>query len=109
MTRGDLDHETRATGRLPGVDIEIVHRPAVQGRGEQISIQLTATSSFEAFGRAMETAAPFTLWAHALQFAWMPWFEAMRTLSAPWMQLSRDSALTPSRSAPRSAPEPLPE
>jgi hypothetical protein len=72
VTRGELDHETRATGRLPGVDIEVVHRPALQGRGEQISIQLTATSSFEAFGRAMKTADPFTFWAQTAQLAWIP-------------------------------------
>ncbi len=109
MTRGELDHETRATGRLPGVDIEVLHRPAAQGRGEQISIQLTASSSFETFSRAMQTADPFTFWAETLQLAWMPWVEAMRTLSTPWMQFSRDTALTPSRSGSRSQPELLPE
>ncbi len=98
MTGNELD-VTRATGRLPGVDIEIVHRPAGQGRGEQISIQLTATPSFEAFGRALETANPFALWTQAMQLAWMPWMETMRALSAPWMQLPFPNETSPSRAA----------
>lgn len=108
MTRGELDHETRATGRLPGVDIEVVHRPAAQGRGEQISIHLTATPSLEAFGRTMEAANPFAFWAQTVQLAWMPWLEAMRMLSTPWLQvppLSGESAPSSLASGPRSLPK----
>jgi hypothetical protein len=53
------DDETRATARLPGLDIEIVHRRSPEGDAEQISINLRAVPSFEAFGRFLETANPF--------------------------------------------------
>ena len=45
---------TRATARLPGLDIEIMRRSALDGHAEQISINLTVVPSFEAFGRALE-------------------------------------------------------
>jgi hypothetical protein len=50
------DDITRATARLPGLEIEIVHRRLPGGEGEQISINLEAVPSFEAFGRFLETA-----------------------------------------------------
>jgi hypothetical protein len=69
---------TRATARLPGLDIEVVHRRLPEGDAEQVSINLTASPSFEAFGRLLETANPFAFWAEALRLAWVPWLEAMR-------------------------------
>jgi hypothetical protein len=76
--------ETRATARLPGLEIEIVHRRSPAGDAEQISINLQAVPSFEAFGRFLETANPFAFWAQAAQMAWLPWVEAARTLMLPW-------------------------
>lgn len=67
---------TRATARLPGLDIEIVHRRAVEGDAEQISVNLTAAPSLEAFGRALEAANPFGFWARVAQLAWQPWLGA---------------------------------
>lgn len=43
-----------ATARLPGLEIEIVRRRAPGGDAEQISINLQAVPSFEAFGRFAE-------------------------------------------------------
>jgi len=74
----------RARASLPGVDIEITHRPAIEGEAEQLSIHLRAAPSFEAFGRALGATDPFTLWAHSAQLAWFPWLEAARTLALPW-------------------------
>src|SRR5215510_11017495 len=79
---------TRATARLPGLDIEIMHRRAVDGDAEQISINLRAVPSFEAFGRALELANPFAFWAQAAQLAWLPWLETARTLALPWLLVS---------------------
>jgi hypothetical protein len=45
------DNTTRATARLPGLDIEIIHRRSLNDEAEQISINLQAMPSFEAFGR----------------------------------------------------------
>ena len=62
----------------------------MEGHAEQISINLKAVPSFEAFGRALEAANPFAFWAQAAQLAWLPWLET----------LSRARALTPSLPRP---------
>jgi hypothetical protein len=74
----------RATAHLPGLDIEIVRRRAANGDAEQISINLRAAPSFEAFGRALETANPFAFWVQSAQFAWLPWLQTARALGLPW-------------------------
>ena len=78
------DGTTRATARLPGLEIEIVHRRLPGVEAEQISINLQAMPSFEAFGQFLETANPFAFWAQAVQMAWFPWLGATRTLMLPW-------------------------
>jgi hypothetical protein len=55
-----------------GLDIEIIHRRSLNNEAEQISINLQAMPSFEAFGRYLETANPFVLWAQAVKMAWLP-------------------------------------
>ena len=77
------DGTTRATARLPGLEIEIVHRRLPGVEAEQISINLQAMPSFEAFGQFLETANPFAFWAQAAQMAWFPWLGAARTLTLP--------------------------
>ena len=63
---------TKASARLPGLNIEIVHRESPDGDSEQISISLQAVPSFEAFGHFLEAANPFAFWVHAGQLAWLP-------------------------------------
>jgi len=75
---------TRATARLPGLNIEVVHRRSPDGDSEQISINLQAVPSFEAFGRFLEAANPFTFWVQASGLAWLPWFEAVRAAMLPF-------------------------
>jgi hypothetical protein len=77
------DGTTRATARLPGLDIEIVHRRPPGAEVEQISINLQAVPSFEAFGRFLETTNPFAFWARAAQMAWLPWLGAARSFMLP--------------------------
>jgi hypothetical protein len=83
----DETDTTRASARLPGLDIEVTHRRAADGAAEQISINLRAAPSFEAFGRAFEAANPFTVWAQSAQAAWLtgwlPWLEAARMMGLP--------------------------
>jgi hypothetical protein len=91
---------TRATAYLPGLDIEIVHRRAVENDAEQISIILRAAPSFHAFGRALEAANPFAFWAQAAELAWQPWLLAARALAPSWaLALRRPSDVGASRSA----------
>ena len=68
-----------ATARLPGLDIEVVHR-SPGGDREEISINLQAVPSFEAFGRFLEAANPFVFWAEATRLTWL---EAARALMLP--------------------------
>jgi hypothetical protein len=76
-----------ASARLPGLNIEVVHRPG--GDREEISITLqAAVPSFEAFGRFLEAANPFVFWAEATRL----WLEAGR---AP---MSSSAARTPPKS-----------
>lgn len=78
------DDTVRATARLPGLDIEIVHRHAPNA--EQISVHLQAMPSFEAFGRLLESANPFAFWTQAAQLMWLPflpWLGATRALMPP--------------------------
>ena len=72
--RGD-DDAVRAVAHLPGLDIEVTHRRSIDT--EEIAVHLQAVPSFSAFGRYLESANPFALWAQAAQFAWLPW--------APWL------------------------
>ncbi|MEZ5829470.1 MAG: hypothetical protein R3D30_07560 [Hyphomicrobiales bacterium] len=69
---------TKATARLPGLDIDIVHRMSPEGDAEQVSIHLTASPSFEAVGAMFHAANPFMLWAEMMRLAWAPWLEAAR-------------------------------
>src|SRR5262245_31585724 len=78
-TNRDVD-STTASARLPGLDIDIVHRRSSDGDSEQVSITLTAVPSFQAFGRALEAANPFAFWEATMRLAWLPWLEAARSL-----------------------------
>jgi hypothetical protein len=79
------DDATRATAHLPGLDVEIVHRRSPDGEAEQISINLQAMPSFEAFGRFLESTNPLAFWAEATRLAWRPWLEAaQKSAVLPW-------------------------
>src|SRR5215471_15115375 len=84
--RREID-ATRATARLPGLDIEIVHRRSPGGDTEQISINLQAVPSFEAFSRYVESANPFAFWAKAVQMAWLPWLAVAQAAFPPGLTL----------------------
>jgi hypothetical protein len=77
---GEIVDATKATAHLPGLEIEIVHRRSPTGDNEQISINLQAVPSFEAFGRFLEAANPFAFWA----IAWSPWIDTARAMMLPW-------------------------
>jgi hypothetical protein len=78
----DID-ATRASARLPGLDIDIIHRQSPNGDWEQMSINLRATPSFEAFGSSFEAANPFTFWVEATRLMWMPWLLTAQTMLLP--------------------------
>jgi len=91
---------TRATARLPGLEIEIVHRRPADNV-EQISINLQAVPSFEAFGRFLESANPFAFWTRAARMAWLPWLEFARMMAPP----GSPATLPPLRASGSTRPE----
>lgn len=92
---------TRASARLPGLDIDIVHRQSPNGDWEQLSIDLRAMPSFEAFGRSFEAADPYTLWLQVARLMWMPWLLTAQTMMLPAGQpRTLPSAVHPEQEAP---------
>jgi len=98
---------TRATAKLPGLEIEIVHRRPRDTEAEALSITLHAVPSFEAFGRYFEAANPLVFWAQAMQMAWLPWFGASRALMLPWIDPSSAAGTMPN--APKLQPSAQPD
>jgi hypothetical protein len=82
MARSEGD-STRAIAHLPGLDIEIVHSQSQDGLTEQVSINLKAVPSFEAFARSLDALNPFAFWAEAVRLAWFPWIQATRAVMMP--------------------------
>jgi hypothetical protein len=68
--------ETKATARLPNLDIEIVRSRSPTEDAERITIILQAAPSFAAFGRFLEATNPFLFWVRCAQTAWTPWLGA---------------------------------
>ncbi len=68
--------ETKAVALLPRLKIEIRHSRSPAGDAEQLSINLLALPSFEAFGNYLEAANPFLFWMRLAQTAWAPWLGA---------------------------------
>jgi hypothetical protein len=92
---------TRASARLHGLDIDIIHRQSPNGDWEQMSIKLRATPSFDALGSLFEAANPFTFWVHATRFMWMPWLLTAQTMLLPAGQpRTLPSAAHPEQEAP---------
>jgi hypothetical protein len=84
LANQQIDEDTtRATARLPGSDIEIVHRRPTDNV-EQISIKLRAVPSFDAFGQFLETASPLGFWLRAAEMAWFPWSGVAQMMLLPW-------------------------
>ena len=77
-----LPEETRITGRLPNLNIDIRHRRDEDS--EQVSITLVAMPSFEAFARVLEQGNPFLAWA-----GFNPWALWMSAAEQLWLPLLR--------------------
>jgi hypothetical protein len=86
---------TPATARVPGLDIEIVHRRAVEGDAEEISINFRAAPSFEAFGRALEVAKHTARLVPVAARPGLPWI-----LALPRPSGEGTSRSTPERASP---------
>ncbi len=90
-----------ATARLPGLDIEVVHRRSPDGDREEISINLQAVPSFETFGRFLEAANPFVFWAEATRLTWLEAARALMPSSAARTLPKSGSNVLPFSRGPR--------
>jgi hypothetical protein len=75
--------ETRATAKLPGLDIELRRRVDTQEGADYVSISLRAAPSLEAFGAALQPMAlnPFML---SLTL-WQSWFAVTQAFWRPFL------------------------
>lgn len=78
--------ETRATARLPHLDVEIVHRRLPEGDAEQLAISLRASPSFDAFARHLEAQAG--LWPWLALNPWLGWQQMWQAAWQPWLALA---------------------
>jgi hypothetical protein len=104
MPQGHVD-ETKVTGRLPNLDIEINYSRSPAGDAERLLISVQAVPSFEAFGRYLEAVNPFLFWMRLAQTAWTPWLGAPR---AALPGSSSTGRLPPAGEAARPGSAPLP-
>ncbi len=74
--------EMRAVARLPGIEIDILHRKSGEREGEEMLIRVRAMPSFDAALGAFEAANPFLMWSRMMQAAWAP-FLALMAPSGP--------------------------
>jgi hypothetical protein len=83
LANQQIDEDTtRATAYLPGLEIEIVHRRPTDNVG-QISSNVQAAPSFEAFDQFLETANPLSFWFRAAEMAWLPWSVVAQMMMLP--------------------------
>jgi hypothetical protein len=84
--------ETKATARLPGLDIELKRRVDEAEGAEYVSISLRAVPSLDAFGSALVNpfAMPLALW--------QSWMDMAQAFWRPY--------LTPSNEPPRLSKRP---
>src|SRR3954451_5410178 len=75
--------ETRATARLPNLDIEFLHRRPWEGNEEKLVVMLRAVPSFEAVGRWLEVSNPLLVWTRMMEAAWSPWVHGLTTALSP--------------------------
>ena len=77
--------ETRATARLPNLDVEILHRRPWEGNEEHLVVTLRAVPSFEAVGRCrwLEVSNPLLVWTRMMEAAWSPWVRGLTMTFSP--------------------------
>jgi hypothetical protein len=87
--------ETKATARLPGLDIELKRRVDAAEGAEYVSVTLRAVPSLEAFGAALRPMAfnPF-----ALQMAlWQRWVDMAQSFWQPFLPAAGERPGLPKR------------
>ena len=76
MPQADFE-EAKAVALLPRLKIEVLHSRSPAGDAEQLSINVLALPSFEAFGNFLQAANPFLFWMRLAETAWAPWLATL--------------------------------
>jgi hypothetical protein len=88
--------ETKLTAHLPAVDVEITRRELPEQHAQALTIQITATPSFDAVGQwllqadLLRIAPAFSMWAEFMQ----QWQRAWYPLLQPWLLSGSPAART---------------
>lgn len=83
--------ETKMTGALPNMNVEITHRMAPDGSAEQLTIHLVATPNFQSALPLAGTLLPLPFMLGAAQSPWAAWTQAVQALMAPWASLAQSN------------------
>lgn len=62
----DSNGELRARAALPGMTVELLHRPAAPGRPEAMGVMITGMPNLP--------QDPLQMWMEAQRLVWAPWF-----------------------------------
>ncbi|CAA7625401.1 hypothetical protein [Magnetospirillum sp. UT-4] len=77
--------ETRLTGTLPNMTVEILHQAEPESGAERMTIHLVARPDFQAalplVGGLAQMPAMLALW----QAPFQAWAQAVQAVAAPWM------------------------
>ena len=85
--------DEKITGKLPGLDVEIVRREDPAKRQETMTVHLQATPTFETVAWTLLPQAhnalslfatnPFAVWSQMAMAAWSPWLNTVTALPKP--------------------------
>ena len=91
--------ETKITGKLPMLDIEMTRRELPEENAETVTLHMKAMPSFEAFAGAMlqPTNSPFSplfaAWTTQTANPFLPWLQMTQAMWAPWLQVMMPTVL----------------
>jgi hypothetical protein len=83
--------ETRLTGALPNMNVEIIHHTAPDGSAERLTIHLTATPDFHAALPLLGALGQMPL---LLANPFAAWVQAMRMMMGPFAGMVQTNPLT---------------
>jgi len=66
----DHNVDLRATARLPGLEIEVIHRRSLDRDREEIYLNLSVPGVVR-FGDFLQSANPFLFWAEMTKLLWL--------------------------------------
>jgi hypothetical protein len=75
--------DTRTTARLPGLDVEVLHRRTWDGGREGVQVTIQPVPLQESIARLFEAPNPMLMWMRMAEAAWAPWLAFMAPPQVP--------------------------